>query len=145
MTQAEDMEAEQPEKPLKGDLEKIQERPGGALAPEAPSPGEPQELSRGATIAAFSVAIASDVIAAPLSFFPFLLPLEIGIDVVTAIILSIIFKGVDLLIILSLVLELPPFVASLPWWTVIVYAKCKGVRVEGLFKLLASKLPARKP
>jgi len=99
--------------------------------------------SRGTVIAAFSVAIASDVIAAPLSFFPFLLPLEIGIDIVTAVLLTIIFKGFDLLLILTLVLELPPFISSLPWWTIIVFAKCKGLKIDGVFKLLSRGGPKK--
>ena len=121
--------------------EVVTEESGPQLPPgDAAQP----EYSRGTLIAAFSVAIASDIIAAPLGFFPFLLPFEIALDIMTAAALAIIFKGIDLLLILTLILELPPYVSSLPWWTVIVYAKYKGVRVEGLFKLLSSKLPAKK-
>jgi len=102
---------------------------------ETPKPQD-APLSKKAVIAAFAVAIASDIIAIPLGIF--IPPGEIALDVATAVALACIFQGVDLILVLAFVLELPPGIDFLPWWTAIVYARWKGIKLEGIFKFIAN-------
>lgn len=91
---------------------------------------KPFAISRTLMALAFAVAIASDLISVPLGLFPFLEPVEIGLDILTAIALSVIFRELDLILALGFMLELPPFISMLPWWTLVVVAKWRGYGVN---------------
>ena len=102
---------------------------------ETPAKNSTEPISRKRLIAALAGAIASDLIAIPFHFiFP---PGEIVVDVITAGLLAWIFRGFDLIMVLAFVLELPPIISLLPWWTLIAIARWKGWEASSAFKLIS--------